>query len=166
MLKGVDGTIQYEADIWNYILPNSSKQVVEPKHGYDIYLTLDKKIQTFLEDTMSQVNERYTPERIMAIVAEAKTGKILGMAQRPTFHPDTREGIDQSWHNELVETSFEPGSTMKIFSLAAAVEEKKFNPDEKFMSGSYQVDQKVLRSGSPSRRLGRNHLFRRCAAFF
>ncbi|MBS4207719.1 penicillin-binding protein [Bacillus sp. FJAT-50079] len=142
MLKGEDGSIQYEGDIWNYILPNSSKQVVEPKHGHDIYLTIDKKIQTFLEDMMSQVSERYTPERVMAIVAEAKTGKILAMAQRPTFHPDTREGIDQSWHNELVETSFEPGSTMKIFSLATAIEENKFNPNDKFKSGSYLVDQK------------------------
>src|SRR6185312_12424731 len=61
------------------------------------------------------------------------------MGQRPTFHPATRVGIDESWHNEIIETSFEPGSTMKIFSLAAAIEEKVFNPTEKFPSGKYFV---------------------------
>ena len=45
------------------------------------------------------------------------------MGQRPTFHPKTKEGIDKGWHNEAVETSFEPGSTMKIFTLSAAIQE-------------------------------------------
>ncbi|CAM4042754.1 penicillin-binding transpeptidase domain-containing protein [Lederbergia lenta] len=142
LLKGKDGSLQYEGDIWNYILPNSKKQVVEPENGSDIYLTIDKKIQTFLEEAMNKVDEEYKPKRIMAMVADPKTGKILAMGQRPTYHPATREGIDQSWHNEIIETSFEPGSTMKIFSLAAAVEEKKFNPNEQFKSGTYQVDKK------------------------
>ncbi|MEK3887067.1 penicillin-binding protein [Bacillus sp. FSL K6-3431] len=142
MLKGKDGSIQYKGDSWDYILPNSKKQIVEPEMGHEMYLTIDKKIQTFLEDAMNKVDEEYKPKRIMAIVADPKTGKILAMGQRPTYHPDTREGIDQSWHNEIIETSFEPGSTMKIFSLAAAVEEKKFNPNEKFKSGTYRVDKK------------------------
>jgi len=118
LLKGKDGSIQYEGDIWNYILPNSRKQVVEPINGHDIYLTIDKKIQTFLEDAMNKVDEQYTPKRIMAIVAEPKTGKILAMGQRPTYHPATRVGIDKSWHNEIIETSYEPGSTMKIFFIS------------------------------------------------
>ena len=53
-----------------------------------------------------------------------KQVNILAMGQSPSFHPKTKEGIDKSWHNEAIETSFEPGSTMKIFTLAAAIEEK------------------------------------------
>lgn len=143
LLTGKDGSIQYEGDIWNYILPNSEKHVKEPENGQDIYLTLDKKIQTFLEDAMTKVDEQYKPENIMAIVADPKTGRILAMGQRPTFHPATREGIDQSWHNEIIETTFEPGSTMKIFSLAAAVDKGVFNPNASFPSGRYRVDSKT-----------------------
>ncbi|MBS4198858.1 penicillin-binding protein [Bacillus sp. FJAT-49732] len=142
LLKGKDGSIKYEGDIWDYILPNTSKHVVEPVNGNDIYLTLDKKIQSFLEDAMNKVDEQYQPKRIMAVVADPKTGKILAMAQRPTYHPATRVGIDKSWHNEIIETSYEPGSTMKIFSLAAAIEKKVFNPNDTYPSGRYYVDNK------------------------
>ncbi|OAK67069.1 penicillin-binding protein [Lederbergia galactosidilytica] len=144
LLTGKNGSIQYEGDVWNYILPNAEKHIKEPENGQDIYLTLDKKIQTFLEDAISQVDEKYSPERIMAVVADPKTGKILAMGQTPTFHPDTREGIEQSWHNEVIETSFEPGSTMKIFSLATAIEEGVFNPNDSFPSGKYQVDRQTI----------------------
>lgn len=142
LLKGKDGSIKYEGDIWNYVLPNSHKNVTEPINGHDIYLTLDKKIQTFLEDSMKKVDEQYEPKRIMAVVADPKTGKILAMAQRPTYHPETRVGIDKSWHNEIIETSYEPGSTMKIFSLAAAIEKKVFNPNDTYPSGRYYVNKR------------------------
>ena len=144
ILKGKDGEIEFEGDKWNYILPNSKNHIIEPVNGHDIYLTLDKKIQTFLEDAMNNIVDNYKPKRIMAIVADPKTGAILAMGQRPTYHPATREGIDQSWHNELVETSFEPGSTMKIFSLAAAIEENVYNPNGKFQSGQYAVGRDTI----------------------
>lgn len=142
MLTGKDGSLQYKGDVWNYILPNSKKQVKEPQNGKDIYLTIDKKIQTFLEDAMDKVDKDYSPSRIHAVVADPKTGAILGMGQRPTYHPVTREGIEKTWHNEVVESSFEPGSTMKIFSLAAAVEEGVFNPNATFPSGMYYLNKK------------------------
>lgn len=141
-LQGENGLVQYDKDIWNYILPNAEKQVQEPKDGSNIRLTLDKKIQTFIEDAMTRADEEYKPKRLMTIVADAKTGAILGMSQRPTFHPSTREGIEDAWQNILVESAFEPGSTMKIFSLAAAIEEGKFNANEKYPSGQYLIDNK------------------------
>ncbi len=64
------------------------------------------------------------------------------MSQRPSFHPTTRDGLDKSWHNEVVETPIEPGSTMKIFTLASAIQEKKWNPNEQYKSGSYKVTEK------------------------
>ncbi|WP_445488422.1 penicillin-binding protein [Niallia sp. 03133] len=139
LLTGTDGYMTYKRDIWGYILPNSKEDVVPAKNGDNVYLTLDKKIQSFLENTMTKVNKEYNPKKIIAIVANPKTGEILAMSQRPTFNSATREGINQTWHNEAIETSFEPGSTMKIFTLAAAVEEGVFNPDGKYKSGSYKV---------------------------
>jgi penicillin-binding protein 2B len=138
-LTGKNGSIQYQSDIWGFLLPNSQQKVVPAQNGNDVYLTLDKKIQTFLEDALNKVDAEYKPKKMIAIVADPKTGDILAMGQRPSFHPKTREGISQSWHNEAIEISFEPGSTMKIFTLAAAIEEKVFNPSAPFKSGSYKV---------------------------
>jgi penicillin-binding protein 2B len=139
LLTGQNGSIQYESDLWEVILPDGTEKVKPAQNGKDVYLTLDKKIQTLLEDTLNKVQDKYNPKKMVAIVADPKTGEILAMGQRPTFHPKTREGIADSWHNEAIENSFEPGSTMKIFTLAAAVEENVFNPNEWFQSGRYKV---------------------------
>ena len=141
-LTGKDGKINYESDLWGYLLPDGEQKVTPAQNGNDVFLTIDKKIQTFLEDAMNKVVEEYNPKKIIAIVADPNTGNILAMGQRPSFHPKTKEGIDNSWHNEAIEISFEPGSTMKIFTLAAAIEENKFDPNELFQSGSYRVTSK------------------------
>ncbi|MDW4526393.1 penicillin-binding protein [Rossellomorea marisflavi] len=140
ILSGTNGSVQYKSDVWGYLLPNSEEHVTPPKDGDDIYLTLDKKVQTFLEEAMSQVETEYKPKKMFAIVSDPKTGKILAMTQRPTFHPDDREGLLNNWTNTIVEETFEPGSTFKSYSLAAAVNEGKFNPDELYESGKYYVD--------------------------
>lgn len=137
VLTGENGKISYESDIWGYLLPDGKEQITPAKNGQNVYLTIDKKIQTFLEDSMSKVDNEYKPEKMVAVVADAKTGEILGMSQRPSFHPETKEGIEKSWHNEVIENSFEPGSTMKIFTLAAALEEDVLNLNETFQSGQY-----------------------------
>jgi penicillin-binding protein 2B len=141
-LTGKNGSINYESDLWGYILPDGKEKVTPARNGNDIYLTIDKKIQTFLEDAMDKAAAKYKPKKIIAIVADPKTGDILAMGQRPSFHPTSKQGITDSWHNEAIETSFEPGSTMKIFTLAAAVEEKVFDPNEEYQSGSYRVTEK------------------------
>ena len=138
-LTGKNGSINYESDLWGYILPDGKEKISAAQNGKDVYLTLDQKIQTFLEDAMDQVVKDYKPKKIIAIVADPKTGDILAMGQRPSFQPETKDGITDSWHNEAIETSYEPGSTMKIFTLAAAVQEGVFNPNEKYQSGSFKV---------------------------
>ncbi|PLS06456.1 penicillin-binding protein [Neobacillus cucumis] len=141
-LTGKNGKLTYESDLWGYILPDGKESITPAKNGDDVYLTIDQKIQTFLEDAMDTVVKEYKPKKIIAIVADPKTGEILAMGQRPSFEPKTRDGIDKSWHNEAIETSYEPGSTMKIFTLAAAVQEGVFNPNEIYQSGSYKVTDK------------------------
>ena len=79
--------------------------------GYEIQLTIDKTIQNFVEDAMNQVENEYSPKKMLAVVADPKTGEILAMSQRPAFHPSTREGLTENWLNEAVENTIEPGST-------------------------------------------------------
>ncbi|MGV3464271.1 MAG: peptidoglycan D,D-transpeptidase FtsI family protein, partial [Heyndrickxia sp.] len=138
-LQGTDGKVSFEGDLWGYLLPGAKKDVQSPQNGDNVYLTIDKKIQIFIEDALSKVQEKYNPTKMIAIVADPKTGKILGMGQRPTFDPMTRDGIEKAWHNESVETSYEPGSVMKIFTLAAAVQQGVFNPSDKYKSGTFYV---------------------------
>ncbi|PLR80976.1 penicillin-binding protein [Bacillus canaveralius] len=147
ILRGKPGIIHYQGDRWGFLLPDGKEQIKPAKDGKDVYLTLDKKIQTFLEDAISKVDKEYKPKKIIAIVADPKTGEILAMAQRPTFHPKTREGLEKSWYNEAIETSFEPGSTMKIFTLAAAVQENVFNGNADYQSGRYKVTENSAEIG-------------------
>lgn len=144
-LTGKNGSIQYESDIFGYLLPNSEKMVKPAENGSDIYLTIDKTIQNFLEESMTEVYKEYNPESMVAVVADPKTGEILAMTQRPTFDPDTREGLSDNWLNEVTEKVMEPGSTMKTFTLATAVETGKWDPNAYFKSGSYTVLDRTIR---------------------
>ncbi|WP_404409015.1 penicillin-binding transpeptidase domain-containing protein [Jeotgalibacillus malaysiensis] len=138
-LEGQNGKLSFETDARGFLLPGGEEAIQKAQDGHNVYLTIDKKIQTFLEDALSQVSDEYNPEKMFGVVADAKTGEILAMSQRPTFDPDTRVGLSDNWYNQIVESTFEPGSTFKTFSLAAAVEEGVFNPNATYQSGSYDV---------------------------
>ncbi|WP_456093934.1 penicillin-binding protein [Paenisporosarcina antarctica] len=144
-LTGKNGKVQYDSDLWGYLLPNSEKMVTPAQDGYNIHVTLDKKVQNFLEDAMSRVEEEYQPEKMLAIVADPKTGEILGMSQRPSFDPETREGLTTNWLNESIENTIEPGSTMKAFTVAAAIEEGKWEPNAWYKSGQYKMYDRIIR---------------------
>lgn len=144
-LTGINGKVQYDSDLWGYLLPNSKEMVTPAQDGYNIHLTLDKTVQNFLEDAMSRVEEQYSPEKIVAMVADPKTGKILAMSQRPSFDPETREGLTTNWLNETIENTIEPGSTMKTFTVAAAMEENKWDPNAWYKSGQYTLIDRTIR---------------------
>ena len=144
-LTGTPGKVEFKSDTKGFLLPNAEKMVTEAKDGLNIQLTLDKTIQNFLEDAMNNAQEKYEPERITAVVADPKTGEILAMSQRPTFEPNTREGLSTNWLNEVTEQTIEPGSTFKIFTLAAAIEEGVWAPNATYKSGSYTVYDTTIR---------------------
>jgi penicillin-binding protein 2B len=138
-LNGTDGKVNFESDGFGFMLPKAEKAVVAAKDGYEIQLTLDKTIQNFVEDAMNRVESEYSPKKILAVVVDPKTGQILAMSQRPAFHPSTREGLTENWLNQAVETTIEPGSTTKMFTVAAAIEENKWNPNDIYKSGEYTI---------------------------
>lgn len=138
-LTGTPGKVEFQSDTKGLLLPNAEKRVTEAKDGLNIQLTLDKTIQNFLEDAMNNVQTKYEPEKITAIIADPKSGEILAMSQRPTFEPNTREGLSTNWLNEVTEQTIEPGSTFKIFTLAAAIEEGVWAPNATYKSGSYTI---------------------------
>ncbi|MBQ0139778.1 MAG: PASTA domain-containing protein [Kurthia sp.] len=147
-LAGVDGEVNFSKDKWGYLLPSGKQMVKPPQDGNDIYLTIDKTIQNILESEVSKVNAEYSPQSIVAVVANPKTGEILGSTQRPTYNAQTGEGINTSWLNRLTETTIEPGSTMKIFTLATAIEQGVWNENATFMSGQYTVGGTTIRDSN------------------
>lgn len=142
LLSGTDGFIRYHRDKYNKKLLDSNEVVQHPEDGHDIYLTIDQKIQTILEDVLSQVDEKYNPSRITAVVMHAKTGEILAMGSRPSFNPNNPEQVE-NWYNDVISIPVEPGSTAKIFTWAAAIEEGVYNGNELFQSGKYVVNEKI-----------------------
>lgn len=136
-LQERDGYVKYEQDHYGFKLPNSDDQIVSPDNGANVYLTIDQKIQTFLEDAMNEVEKEYQPQKMIGIVADPKTGKILAMTQRPSFDPNKRNIVN--YYNDAISYAYEPGSTMKIFTLAAAINEGVYKGDEKYRSGTYPV---------------------------
>ncbi|WP_338655790.1 penicillin-binding protein [Sporosarcina psychrophila] len=144
-LNGTDGKVDFKSDGFGFMLPKAEEAIVAAKDGYEIQLTLDKTIQNFMEDAMNRVESEYSPKKILAVVADPKTGKILAMSQRPAFHPSTREGLTENWLNQAVETTIEPGSTTKMFTVAAAIEEKKWVPTDFFKSGQYTLYDRTIR---------------------
>lgn len=136
-LSGEDGYIQFSKDARGNRLPQGLQGIVQAKDGYHLYLTLDERIQLYVEQVVDDVLEAYNPEKITVIVSDPHTGEILAMASRPSFNPNRySEGIE-NYVNHAITSTYEPGSTFKIVTLAAAIEEGKFNPNETFMSGSY-----------------------------
>ncbi|MEN2766544.1 penicillin-binding protein [Ornithinibacillus xuwenensis] len=142
LLKGHDGYISYQRDLYNKKLLDPNEVIQMPDNGDDVYLTIDQKIQTLLEDVMTQVDEKYEPERMTAIVMNPKTGEIVAMSNRPSYNPNNPEDV-QNWYNDAISTPFEPGSTMKMFTWAAAIESGVYNGEEKYKSGSYQISERV-----------------------
>src|SRR5690625_6872538 len=88
----------------------------EPVTGNDIYLTIDHKVQTLLEEVMNEVVEDYEPERISAIIMNAKTGEIIAMSNRPSYNQNQPKGV-KNWYNYVLSTPYKPDSTIKIINF-------------------------------------------------
>lgn len=142
LLKGEDGYISYQRDRYNRKLLDPEEIIKAPVNGNDIYLTIDQKVQVLLEDVMSEVDEAYSPERITAVVMKAKTGEVVAMSNRPSYNPNNPANVE-NWYNDVFSTPFEPGSTMKMFTWAAAIDAGVYNGNEKYQSGSYQINSRV-----------------------
>ena len=138
-LKGEPGKIVSEKDALGYELPNADVVYQPVVHGDHIRLTIDQNIQVFMEQALRSAYEKYKPKAMMAIAVNPKTMEILGMANLPTYNPNRYWESPDNMTNMAVLSTFEPGSTFKIVTLAAAVEEGLFDPDATFESGSIRV---------------------------
>lgn len=144
VLSGTNGYTQYlKYTSSNYQIPNTPEDTVEAINGSDIYLTIDFDIQKLAEKAVSTFQNDYNTEWAIFTVMDAKTGAIVASATSPSFDPNDTNTIT-SYMNPLVSYQFEPGSVMKIFSFASAIEEGLYDGDEIYKSGSIQVDSETI----------------------
>lgn len=143
ILTGEYGSIQYFSDAKGNNLERNSVYV-EPEDGLDIYLTVDYGIQSSIERELDNVVLRYNPDGAWAIAMDPNTGEILGMSSRPNFNPNNYKNYDTETinRNMAIWASYEPGSTFKILTLSAAVNEGKVDllKDTFYDGGSVNVD--------------------------
>jgi len=146
LLRGKDGRIKYERDGNRVQIQNGRVEIDPVVHGKNVQLTIDADIQYYLEKAIKDTYDKYQPKSITAIAADPKTMKILGMASLPSYNPneywETKPGADFDY---AIKGLYEPGSTFKIVTLAAAVEEGVFDPNETYMSGSIRVADQTIR---------------------
>jgi cell division protein FtsI (penicillin-binding protein 3) len=115
--------------------------------GHNLVLTIDSTIQYITENALQQAVDQYSAASALAIVMQPQTGAILAIAQYPTINPNSYLEYDRSlWRNRAITDPFEPGSTIKIFSAAAALEYGNIKPDDIFYceNGAYKIGRNVV----------------------
>ncbi len=128
LLTGTNGEYLYENG-GGAIIPGTQQVTVEEKKGNSIKLTIDKDIQYVAMQAISDVVKRSHAKSGTVIVMDPKTGQVLAQATFPTYDPANTKNTDPSkFKNPAVEDVYEPGSTGKVITYAAALEEKKITP--------------------------------------
>lgn len=133
-LTGINGLKEIKQDVYGYQLADSQVKGRPAKDGADVYTTLDNRTQQQLETLITKAEKETQASSMTAVVMEAKTGKILAATQRPNVNSST-----PVWRNALVQDTYEPGSTMKVLALAAAIDSGNFNPEAVYKSGTWEL---------------------------
>ncbi|MGQ0793932.1 MAG: penicillin-binding protein [Deltaproteobacteria bacterium] len=151
-IGGNPGKISVKRDARGRQITNAPFDAEGSITGSDVVLTIDSHIQFIAEKELKEGIEQTRAERGMALVMRSETGEILAMASYPFFNPaDFKRVSKDKIRNLPVWHSFEPGSTAKIFLIAAALEDKKVNPASKFdcENGRRKVGPAIIKDVHP-----------------
>lgn len=129
VLSGEDGSLEIFTDAKGKRTTKYADRWNSGQPGYHLELTIDRTIQQLLETKLTQAIDQYDAKQALGIVMDPQTGELLAMASLPTFDPKqyNEQSTDLIYKNLPVTMTFEPGSTFKIITLSAAIEEKLVN---------------------------------------
>ena len=145
-LTGSNGSLEYQTDANGYKLIDSSGSPeirIDKIDGMDIYLTIDSNVQMIEERALNSYFESSKASSGGLIVADAKTGKVLASASRPSFDPNIKD--IKNYMDPLVSTAFEPGSTMKTYTYMCALEKGTYKGDDTYMSGTMKIGEYTIK---------------------
>ena len=151
VLSGQNGVETLEKNKNGQTLQGIAKSIKPAKDGQDVYTTLDSKLQTYLETLMDEAMQKSGAPELVGTLVKADTGEILATTQRPTFNPSTqtvigpkndkvsdKQNLNQQ-SNLLYQAMYEPGSTFKLFTMSAAIENGTFDPNATYSSAPIVV---------------------------
>lgn len=144
-LKGESTVVKIERDARGNI--SYFEDVATKTQGFDIELTIDKNIQYISEKALKKAIKKTEASAGIVVVMDPNTGEVLSMANYPTFDPNNFKSFEPyQWRNRAITDSFEPGSTLKPFVVAAAIEEELIGPNDIFYceNGKYNVYDKTI----------------------
>jgi stage V sporulation protein D (sporulation-specific penicillin-binding protein) len=126
-LSGEKGSVQFYSTAKGQRMPEMPDDYQPPVDGLDLKLTIDTKVQTIVERELDNAEATYQPDGIIAVAMNPNNGEILAMASRPNFDPGDFQSVPPEIYNRNLPiwSTYEPGSTFKIITLAAALEEGK-----------------------------------------
>ncbi len=137
VLKGRDGNIVFPTDARGREIPGV-RRFIPPKEGKDLYLTIDETIQFIVERELNRAMVEYSPERVMALAVNPQTGELLAASSKPDFNPNHYNQFDERfWRLFPVTDTFEPGSTFKLITLSAAVEENLYRQEDPYFCAGH-----------------------------
>ena len=139
-LKGTPGRIVSEKDALSRRLPFGTDRYIPPKNGLDVVLTIDKIIQHIAERELERTLAEHKAKKGTIIVMDPSTGEILALTNKPDYDPNNYSTYPQSlWRNAAISDVYEPGSTFKIVTASAALEEGVVRPEDRFHDPGYVI---------------------------
>jgi len=138
VLYGTPGFSVTEGDSNHQVILDTPSQMKPPQPGDNLTLTLNITIQSLIEQQLDNLEKATQAKSVTILAMDPKTGKLLGMGARPTFNPnDYAKSTPDDWVNRAISMNYEPGSTFKIVTGSAALEEGVISPNELFSDPGY-----------------------------
>ncbi|MCI6065493.1 peptidoglycan glycosyltransferase [bacterium] len=155
-LQGTNGKILTLTDARGIEIENAGESRLEPVNGYDLCLSLDRNIQMYCEQAAKKVCTKKSADSVSVIVMNPQNGELMAMVNYPEFDlndPFTLAGdtgetvsaeekqnlLNKMWRNQCISDTYEPGSTFKIITAAAALEEGVVKLDDTFYCPGYKI---------------------------
>ena len=170
-LKGMNGKILTMSDAAGIEIENAAEDRIEPIAGQDLHVSLDVNIQKYCEQAAYQVMEKKGAKRVSVIVMNPQNGEIMAMVNVPEFDlndpftlntgvdastlsdEEKQDALNQMWRNRCINDTYEPGSTFKIITASAALEEGVVELDDTFscpgIPGGRGQEDPLPQSGRP-----------------
>ena len=135
-LSGIEGIRVGVRDVQRREIYSRSEEVAKAEPGLNLVLTIDRNMQEVVEKALKDGVEEFQAASASAVVIEPYTGEILAMASYPTFDPNSKtQGVGRMAKNDIVSLPYEPGSTFKVITAAAALEDGIVSPDKVYPNG-------------------------------
>lgn len=155
-LEGINGKILTLTDARGVEIKNAGERRSEPVEGDDLYLSLDYNIQMYAAQVAVKVREEKQADSVSILVMNPQNGEILAMVNEPEFNlnepfalntendtelseEEKQDALNKMWRNQCINDTYEPGSTFKIITASAALEEGKVSLSDQFNCPGYKI---------------------------